>query len=59
MTWPKFRSAATGEFVLPTDPVPWVGIVLIVLAALMLIEAVRAIVGSRTPPAMRPALATG
>ena len=32
---------------MPTDPVPWVGVVLIVLAALMLVEAVRAILGAQ------------
>jgi carbon starvation protein len=57
MTLPKFFNAATGEFNLPTDPVPWVGVVLIVLAALMLLEAVRAILGAKSPPtALRPAL---
>jgi carbon starvation protein len=59
MTLPKFFNAATNEFQVPTDPVPWVGIVLIVLAALMLVEAVRAILGAKTPPtALRPALAS-
>jgi carbon starvation protein len=58
MTLPKFYSAASG-FKVPTDPVPWVGIVLIVLAALMLVEAVRAILGAKSPPtALRPAVAT-
>ena len=32
------------------DPVPWAGVVLIVLAALMLVEAVRAIAGRKSPP---------
>jgi hypothetical protein len=58
MTLPKFLSAE-GRFALPADPVPWVGIVLIVLAALMLVEAVRAILGAKAPPtALRPALAS-
>jgi carbon starvation protein len=59
MTWPKFFSATTGALTLPADPVPWVGVVLIVLAALMLIEAVRAIVGTKSPPtAYKPAMAS-
>ncbi len=59
MTLPKFFDAATGQYAMPTDPVPWVGVVLIVLAALMLVEAVRAIVGSKSPPrAFKPALAS-
>ena len=41
----KFFDAASGRFAAPTDPVPWAGVVLIALAALMLVEAVRAIVG--------------
>jgi carbon starvation protein len=57
MTLPKFYNGATGQLAAPKDPVPWVGIVLIVLAALMLIEAVRAIAGSKSPPtAFKPAL---
>jgi hypothetical protein len=56
MTKPKFFDAA-GTFIAPTDPVPWAGVVLIVLAALMLVEAVRAIASSPAPPrGMRPAL---
>jgi carbon starvation protein len=56
MTLPKFYTAASG-FKMPADPVPWVGIVLIVLAVLMLVEAVRAILGAKSPPtALRPAL---
>jgi carbon starvation protein len=58
MTQPHFYSAATGEFSLPTDPVPWAGVVLIVLAALMLVEAVRAILGPQPPSALKPALAS-
>ncbi len=57
MTVPKFYNAASGNILVPTDPVPWVGVVLIVLAALMLVEAVRAIVGTKTPPqSLQPAL---
>jgi carbon starvation protein len=41
MTLPKFRSAA--GFALPADPVPWAGLVLLVLAAVMLVEAIRVI----------------
>ena len=49
MTLPKFR-ATDGRFVTPTDPVPWIGLVLIALAAMMLIEAIRIILSLRTPP---------
>jgi carbon starvation protein len=57
ITLPRFYSAATGGFSLPTDPVPWAGVVLIVLAALMLVEAVRAVLGPQPPPtALKPAL---
>jgi carbon starvation protein len=41
MTLPKFRTAA--GFTLPADPVPWAGVVLLALAVVMLIEAVRVI----------------
>jgi carbon starvation protein len=59
MTLPKFYNGATGDFAVPKEPVPWVGVVLIVLAALMLIEAVRAIARSKSPPTtFKPALAT-
>lgn len=58
LTWPRFFDAATGEFAAPADPVPWAGMVLIALAALMLVEAVRAIANSPAPPmGMQPALA--
>jgi carbon starvation protein len=50
MTLPKFFDATTGEFTMPIDPVPWVGVVLLVLAALMLVEAARAILGTKSPP---------
>jgi carbon starvation protein len=60
MTLPKFYNGTTGQFAAPKEPVPWVGVVLIVLAALMLVEAVRAIVGSKSPPtAFKPALMAG
>jgi carbon starvation protein len=58
MTRPKFIDAASGRFALPADPVPWAGVVLIALAALMLVEAIRAIASSPAPPGgMKPALA--
>ncbi|MFM7414138.1 MAG: hypothetical protein ACKO6E_13165, partial [Planctomycetota bacterium] len=50
MTLPKFRD--DGAWTLPADPVPWAGVVLLVLAAVMLVEAVRAIAGG-VPPATR------
>jgi carbon starvation protein len=43
MTLPKFY--VEGGFIAPRDPVPWVGLVLVALAALMLIEAIRVILG--------------
>jgi carbon starvation protein len=59
MTWPRFFDSATGRFTVPADPVPWAGVVLISLAAVMLVEAVRAIAGARTPPtSLKPALAS-
>ncbi|MCE9605454.1 MAG: carbon starvation protein A [Planctomycetia bacterium] len=51
MTWPKFVNKETGGYQVPTDPVPWIGIVLLVLAALMLVEAFIALRGDRRPPA--------
>ncbi|MCC7084290.1 MAG: carbon starvation protein A [Pirellulales bacterium] len=50
MTWPKFLNG-DGEFSAPSDPVPWAGLILILLALLMLIEAVLAIAQSKAPPA--------
>lgn len=50
LTWPAFRSDA-GEWLLPREPVPWIGLVLMILAALMLIEAIRILLTLRTPPA--------
>jgi carbon starvation protein len=49
MTVPKFRTA-TGGWTLPTDPVPWIGLVLLALAALMLVEAIRVLASLREPP---------
>ena len=37
----------------PSDPVPWIGLVLLVLAALMLIEAIRILLSLGTPPAAK------
>jgi carbon starvation protein len=56
MTWPKFQTES-GGFHVPTDPVAWAGVVLVALAALMLVEAIRVILGTRTPPRAREALA--
>jgi hypothetical protein len=58
MTAPRFR--ADGAWSLPRDPVPWIGLVLLWLAALMLIEAIRVLLSLGRPPqaGMRPALAT-
>lgn len=56
MTWPKFFDGE-GKFAAPADPVPWAGAVLIVLAALMLVEAVLAItLRDAPPPTGRPEL---
>ena len=51
MTWPRFFNAA-GTFAAPKEVVPWVGLVLLALAVLMLIEALAVLFGSRssTPP---------
>jgi carbon starvation protein len=58
MTLPKFRGEA-GQFIAPSDPVPWIGLVLIALAGLMLVEAFLALADRRSPPSpMKPALAT-
>jgi carbon starvation protein len=59
LTLPRFYNSATGRLSMPTDPVPWVGVVLIALAALMLIEAFRAILGPQPPPtSFKPAMAS-
>jgi carbon starvation protein len=51
MTWPKFINTA-GVFAAPRDVVPWIGVVLLGLAALMLVEAIAVLAGSRSasPP---------
>jgi carbon starvation protein len=56
MTVPRFYTE--GGWVLPHDPVPWIGLVLLGLAGLMLVEALRILWGLRTPPAAQaePAL---
>jgi carbon starvation protein len=59
LTLPRFYNFTTGRLSMPADPVPWVGMVLIALAALMLIEAFRAIFGPQPPPtSFKPALAS-
>ena len=50
MTVPKFWTPA-GKWNVPADPVPWIGLVLLVLAVLMLIEAIRILLSLGTPPA--------
>jgi len=52
MTLPRFRGA--GGLVMPTDPVPWAGLVLLGLAAVMLVEAIRSIAGGGSPRSPRP-----
>jgi carbon starvation protein len=52
MTLPRFRSEA--GFALPADPVPWAGLVLLALAAVMLVEAIRALAAPPTPPGRLP-----
>ena len=51
MTWPKFFDKA-GSFAAPREVVPWIGVVLLALAALMLVEAIVVLTGGRssTPP---------
>jgi carbon starvation protein len=58
MTVPKFRTSE-GAWQTPADPVPWIGLVLLALAALMLVEAVRVLITLRDPPptGAQPALA--
>jgi carbon starvation protein len=51
MTLPRFRM--DGHFSAPADPVPWIGLVLLVLAALMLIEGIRILLSLGTPPAAK------
>jgi carbon starvation protein len=45
-----FFDPMTGAFKLTTNPVPWVALVLVVLAALVLVEALRTFLGRATPP---------
>jgi len=52
ITLPKFRGP-TGNWIMPAEAVPWIGLVLIVLAALMLIEAIRILFSLGTPPAAK------
>ena len=47
MTLPKFRTA--NGFALPADPVPWAGLVLLSLAAVMLVEAIRVLATPQGP----------
>ncbi|RIK71962.1 MAG: carbon starvation protein A [Planctomycetota bacterium] len=49
MTVPAFRSP-TGDWAVPRDPVPWIGLVLLALAALMLVEAARVVAAISGPP---------
>ncbi|MFM8635335.1 MAG: carbon starvation protein A [Planctomycetia bacterium] len=57
MTLPKFRTAA--GFVAPADPVPWAGLVLLVLAAVMLVEAMLVIASPQGPRGPGQEAATG
>ena len=52
MTWPKFIDS-TGTFAAPREVVPWVGVVLLALAVLMLVEAIGVLFGNR-PSASPP-----
>ena len=49
MTWPKFFDKA-GSFVAPREVVPWIGVVLLALAALMLVEAITVLTAGRSSP---------
>jgi carbon starvation protein len=49
MTWRSFRQA-DGSWAVPNDPVPWVGIALLTLAGIMLIDAIRVLIATATPP---------
>jgi carbon starvation protein len=42
MTWPAFHNS-DGGWKFPSDPVPWVGLALLTLAAVMLVDALRVI----------------
>jgi carbon starvation protein len=52
MTAPRFWTSA-GTLAVPTDPVPWIGLVLLILAVLMLIEAIRILLSLGSPPATK------
>jgi carbon starvation protein len=57
LTIPGFVTAEK-TYRLPTDPVPWAGVVLLLLAGLMLLEAIRILLTLRSPPpAAMPELA--
>ena len=56
LTLPKFRGS--DGWTVPADPVPWAGLVLLVLAAVMLVEAIRALGGGGEPRSPRPTRAT-
>jgi len=57
MTWPRFMTGS--GFTVPADPVPWVGIVLLGLAAMMLVEAIRALQFPQSPrPSAGPIVAS-
>jgi carbon starvation protein len=49
MTVPAFRTSE-GAWTTPSDPVPWIGLVLLALAALMLVEAARVLMALGGPP---------
>lgn len=59
MTLPKFQ--LDGQWTVPTDPVPWVGLILLVLAGLMLLEAIAVLFlagpSGPTRPSKMPAVA--
>jgi carbon starvation protein len=57
MTLPKFWGSA--GWTVPRDPVPWIGLVLMGLAALMLVEAIRILLSLSPPqpPRLQPASA--
>jgi carbon starvation protein len=59
MTVPKFRGA-DGGWAAPQDPVPWIGLVLLGLAAMMLVEAILVLTSLGKPPqaGAKPALAS-
>jgi carbon starvation protein len=52
MTLPRFLSDA--GFALPADPIPWAGLVLLALAAVMLVEAIMALAAPPAPPGRTP-----